>query len=71
MKRVFDPQEPELMDRPQPVSAELEKDLENLVALNRYFGSHRLVRLFLSRWLVEDRSYRILDLATDQRIFPG
>jgi 2-polyprenyl-3-methyl-5-hydroxy-6-metoxy-1,4-benzoquinol methylase len=58
------------MDRPQPVSAELEKDLQNLVALNRYFGSHRIVRHFLSRWLVEDRSYRVLDLATGSGDIP-
>ena len=32
MKRQFDPAEPELMDRPQPVSAELESDLHNLRA---------------------------------------
>ncbi len=38
MKRQFDPAEPELMDRPQPVSAELERDLKNLRQLNRWFG---------------------------------
>ena len=64
MKRVFDPHEPELMDRPQPVSAELRRDLENLVSLNRYFGSHRLIRRFLSAWLRPGRVYRILDLCT-------
>jgi SAM-dependent methyltransferase len=64
MKRVFDPDEPELMDRPQPVSAELEADLLNLVSLNRYFGSHRLVRQFLRLWLSPGRCYRVLDLAT-------
>lgn len=64
MKRSFNPDEPELMDRSQPVSPELETDLMNLVSLNRYFGSHRLVRRFLSRWLAHDHSYRILDLAT-------
>ncbi len=64
MKRTFNPDEPELMDRPQPVSAELETDLLNLVSLNRHFGSHRLVRSFLSRWLTPDQSWRVLDLAT-------
>ena len=38
MKRVFDPQDPELMDRPQPVTPALEADLRNLVSLNRWFG---------------------------------
>jgi 2-polyprenyl-3-methyl-5-hydroxy-6-metoxy-1,4-benzoquinol methylase len=64
MKRAFNPDEPELMDRPQPVSQELETDLLNLVSLNRHFGSHRLVRGFLARWFTPDRSYRVLDLAT-------
>ena len=64
MQRVFDPNEPELMDRAQPVSAELEADLLNLVSLNRRFGSHRLLRRFLSQWLKPGRCYRVLDLAT-------
>lgn len=64
MPRAFDPNEPELMDKPQPVSAELEVDLLNLVSLNRHFGSHRLVRSFLDRWLEAGRCYRVLDLAT-------
>ena len=64
MPRTFDPDDPELMDRPQPVSAELEADLLNLVSLNRHFGSHRLVRRFLRGWLQRDRCYRVLDLCT-------
>src|SRR5437868_13593067 len=52
------------MDRPQPVSAELERDLENLCQLNRLFGSHRLVRHFLRRWLNPGGHFRIADLAT-------
>ncbi len=64
MKRAFDENKPELMDCPQPVSPELERDLLNLVALNRYFGGHRITRRFLSAWLQRGRKYRILDLAT-------
>jgi SAM-dependent methyltransferase len=64
MKRVFDPEVPELMDRPQPVTPELEEDLRNLASLNRWFGSHRLVRMFLGQWLTPDRCYRVLDLCT-------
>jgi 2-polyprenyl-3-methyl-5-hydroxy-6-metoxy-1,4-benzoquinol methylase len=64
MKRVFDPQEPELMDRPQPVTPELEAYMRNLVSFNRHFGSYRLVRKFLAQWLVPDRCYRVLDLCT-------
>ena len=62
--RDFDPATPELMDRPQPVSQELEVDLANLVRINRNFGSHRLIRWFLRRWLLPGHSYRILDLCT-------
>ena len=62
--REFDPARPELMDRPQPVSRELEVDLANLVGINRYFGSHRLVRGFLRRWFRPGESYRVLDLCT-------
>ena len=47
MKRSFDPSVLEMMDRPQPVSAELETDLHNLRQLNRYFGSYRLIEHFL------------------------
>ena len=62
--RDFDPAEPELMDRPQPVTRELEVDLANLVGINRHFGSHRLVRWFLRRWLRPGGEYRILDVCT-------
>ena len=63
-RRDFDPSQPELMDRPQPVSRELEVDLDNLIRINRHFGSHRLIRSFLRRWLKPGNSYRILDLCT-------
>lgn len=64
MKRAFDPLEPELMDRPQPVTPELEAYMRNLVSLNRYFGSYRLIRKFLAQWLAPGRTYRVLDLCT-------
>ena len=64
MPRLFDPTQPELMDRPQPVSEELKKDLENLVSLNKRFGSHRLLRYFLNRWIKPGSVCRVLDLAT-------
>jgi 2-polyprenyl-3-methyl-5-hydroxy-6-metoxy-1,4-benzoquinol methylase len=64
MKRQFDPAEPELMDRPQPVSAELERDLKNLCQLNRWFGSYRLIRQFIRRWIRPGTRLRIVDLAT-------
>ena len=52
------------MDLPQPVTAELERDLENLVSLNRWFGSRRLLNRFLRRWWREGEAYRVLDLCT-------
>jgi 2-polyprenyl-3-methyl-5-hydroxy-6-metoxy-1,4-benzoquinol methylase len=68
--RKFDPAEPELMDRPQPVSAELEADLRNLRRLNRYFGSYRLIEHFLRKWIAPGSSVRVLDLATGSGDIP-
>src|SRR5260370_23952797 len=70
MKRQFDPAEPELMDRPQPVSSELENDLRNLRQLNRFFGSHCLIRNFLRRWIEPGEHVRIVDLATGSGDIP-
>ena len=70
MKRHFDPAELELMDRPQPVSAELESDLENIRQLNRWFGSYALISTFLSRWIKAGARLRILDLATGSGDIP-
>ena len=70
MRRQFDPAEPELMDRPQPVSRELEIDLRNLRSLNRYFGSYALIDFFLRRWLRAGQTVRILDLATGSGDIP-
>lgn len=63
-RREFDPAAPEQMDLPQPVSRELEVDLENLVRINRNFGGHRLIRHFLRRWLRPGKTWRVLDLCT-------
>jgi len=70
MKRRFDPEEPEWMDRPQPVSLELISDLRNLRTLNRCFGSHRLIRYFLPRWIQAGDKLQILDLATGSGDIP-
>jgi 2-polyprenyl-3-methyl-5-hydroxy-6-metoxy-1,4-benzoquinol methylase len=72
MSRHYDPAVRELMDEPQPVTAELERDLDNLTTLNRVFGSHALVLDFLRPRLNAARpdlhprlgAWRILDLAT-------
>src|SRR5207245_8839993 len=64
MKRQFDPAELELMDQRQPVSIELEHDLRSIRQLNRWFGSHRLVRHFVRRCIRPGARMRIVDLAT-------
>jgi len=58
------------MDRPQPVSPELIADLDNLRALNRFFGSYRLVRYFLKRWVRPNDKLWIIDLATGSGDIP-
>lgn len=70
MKRQFDPAVPELMDRPQPVSAELERDLRNLRQLNRYFGSYAAILYFMRRWIKSGDRLRIADLATGSGDIP-
>jgi 2-polyprenyl-3-methyl-5-hydroxy-6-metoxy-1,4-benzoquinol methylase len=70
MDRQFDPAELELMDRPQPVSIELERDLRSIRQLNRWFGSYRVVRHFVRRWIRPGARMRIIDLATGSGDIP-
>ena len=70
MKRQFDPSTLELMDRPQPVSTELERDLQNLRQLNRWFGSYSLIESFLRRWINPGDRLRVIDLATGSGDIP-
>ena len=70
MERQFNPVELELMDRPQPVSPELELDLENIRQLNRWLGSYALISMFLSRWIKPGSRLRIVDLATGSGDIP-
>src|SRR5215472_8143296 len=70
MKRSFDPAVLEMMDRPQPVSPELERDLERIRQLNRWFGSHRLVLTFMRRWIMPGAQIRVVDLATGSGDIP-
>jgi 2-polyprenyl-3-methyl-5-hydroxy-6-metoxy-1,4-benzoquinol methylase len=70
MKRSFDPAVLEMMDRPQPVSAELERDLERIRQLNRWFGSYRLILDFMRRWLQPNARMRLVDLATGSGDIP-
>jgi 2-polyprenyl-3-methyl-5-hydroxy-6-metoxy-1,4-benzoquinol methylase len=70
MKRSFDPALLEIMDQPQPVSVELDRDLRHLRRLNRWFGSHRLVLEFMRRWLKPGARTRLVDLATGSGDIP-
>jgi len=70
MKRNFDPAEPELMDRPQPVSAELEGDLRNIRQLNRWFA---VIAWFLSLYAAGSSratNCALSILLPDQATFP-
>jgi 2-polyprenyl-3-methyl-5-hydroxy-6-metoxy-1,4-benzoquinol methylase len=70
MKRSFDPAVLEMMDREQPVSIELERDLEHIRQLNRRFGSYRLVLGFIRDWIKPADKLRIVDLATGSGDIP-
>jgi 2-polyprenyl-3-methyl-5-hydroxy-6-metoxy-1,4-benzoquinol methylase len=70
MKRQFDPAVLEMMDRPQPVSTELERDLKRIRQLNRWFGSYRLICHFVRRWIKPGDNMRIVDLATGSGDIP-
>jgi 2-polyprenyl-3-methyl-5-hydroxy-6-metoxy-1,4-benzoquinol methylase len=70
MKRSFDPAVLEMMDRPQPVSGELECDLKRIRQLNRWFGSYRLISHFVRRWIKPGDNMRIVDLATGSGDIP-
>src|SRR5438128_2567274 len=70
MKRSFDPTVLEMMDRDQPPSAELERDLERIRQLNRWFGSYYLVLGFIGNWIRPADKIRIVDLATGSGDIP-
>jgi 2-polyprenyl-3-methyl-5-hydroxy-6-metoxy-1,4-benzoquinol methylase len=70
MKRQFDPAILEMMDRPQPVSPELEHDLLRIRQLNRHLGSYDLVLNFIRRWIRPGARVRIADLATGSGDIP-
>jgi len=70
MKRQFDPETLEIMDRPQPVSPELARDLRNIRRFNRWFGSYALVTSFLRRWIRPTARLRVVDLCTGSGDIP-
>jgi len=70
MKRRFDPAVLEMMDRDQVPSAELERDLQRLRQLNRWFGSYQLVLSFIRHWIRPSDKLRVADLATGSGDIP-
>lgn len=68
--RHFEAEEPELMDRPDASPAELAAALTSLRALNRYFGTYRIVAKFLRAWIKRGDRLRVLDLATGSADIP-
>ncbi len=58
------------MDRPDAAPEDLEAALRSLRGLNRYFGSHRVVSIFLQRWVQRGDRLRVLDLATGSADIP-
>src|SRR6058998_505675 len=70
MKRSFDPTVLEMMDRDQPPPAELERDLERIRQLNRWFGSYHLVLGFIRSWIRPADKLRVVDLATGSGDIP-
>ena len=48
----------------------MERDLERLRQLNRWFGSHRLVSTFIRRWIRPADKLRVVDLATGSGDIP-
>src|SRR6184192_3403608 len=70
MKRSFDPAVLEMMDRDRPPPAELERDLERIRQLNRWFGSYHLVFGFIRSWIRPGDKLRVADLATGSGDIP-
>jgi ubiquinone/menaquinone biosynthesis C-methylase UbiE len=69
--RQFDPNEPELMDRPDVNKAWLREELEILQKINR-FGAHRLMLRYVSQLLPSKKvdELSVLDLATGAADIP-
>ncbi len=71
-ERIFDPEEPELMDREGDFTPEWDKDLANLRGLNRHFGAHRIIRQFFeSLHISPGEPITVLDLCTGSADLPA
>src|SRR4029453_369391 len=60
----------EMMYRDHPPPAELERDLERIRQLNRWFGSYRLLLSFIRNWIKPADKLRVVDLATGSGDIP-
>jgi 2-polyprenyl-3-methyl-5-hydroxy-6-metoxy-1,4-benzoquinol methylase len=52
------------MDRPDPSKPELDRALVNLQGLNQHFGSYRIIRHFVKRWIKPGEKLSVLDACT-------
>jgi len=70
--RRFDPNAPELIDRPDTDQRLLREELHGLEKLNRHFGAHRLVLDYVRRFVAWSgvKSLNLLDLATGMGDIP-
>jgi ubiquinone/menaquinone biosynthesis C-methylase UbiE len=65
--RRFDPNTPEMIDRPDNDPDVLQDDLKNLQTINRYFGGYRAIRTAIVPLIAQvdkSRPVEVLDLAT-------
>jgi ubiquinone/menaquinone biosynthesis C-methylase UbiE len=70
VKRRFDPEDPELMDRPQPVTDALRRDLANLRQLNAAFGARRILRAWARGRFRAGESLVLVDFCTGSGDLP-
>ncbi|MEZ5303624.1 MAG: hypothetical protein R3F11_23725 [Verrucomicrobiales bacterium] len=70
MPRRFDPDQPELMDVPQPPSASWSATGKP-GRTSRWFGAHSIIRRFFARRLQPGARYRVLDLCTGGATCPA
>ncbi len=58
------------MDRPQPVTPALERDLANLRSLNRHFGATRILEKLIIPHFQKGRTLHLIDLCTGSADLP-
>lgn len=70
MHRAFDPDDPELMDRPSPDLKELRADLENLEWFNTTFGATKALLRLLDRLTGGMKQFSLVDLCAGYADMP-